>query len=39
VNGMVTLRGPVKTEAEKANIDAAARKVSSQIDNQLEVKP
>jgi hypothetical protein len=38
VNGKVTLRGPVKTESEKANIEAAARKVASDVDSQIEVK-
>jgi hyperosmotically inducible periplasmic protein len=38
--GKVTLRGPVKTDAERNAIDAAARKVAgvSQVDNQIEVK-
>lgn len=36
----VTLRGPVKTDAERSAIEAAARKVAgvAQIDNQIEVK-
>lgn len=40
VNGKVTLRGPVSTAAERATIEAAARKVAgaSQVDNQLELK-
>lgn len=39
VGGKVTLRGPVKTDAERAAIEAAARKVAgASIDNQLEVK-
>jgi hyperosmotically inducible protein len=38
-NGMVTLRGPVKSDAEKASIDASARQAAGDhIDNQLEVK-
>jgi hypothetical protein len=37
-NGVVTLRGPVETEAEKANIETLARNAgATQIDNQLEV--
>jgi hyperosmotically inducible protein len=38
--GKVTLRGPVKTEQERSNIEAAARKVAgvTQVDNQIEVK-
>lgn len=38
-NGKVTLRGPVKTAAERTSIEAAARKVAgvTQIDNQIEV--
>jgi hypothetical protein len=36
--GKVTLRGPVKTEQERNAIDAAARKVTAQVDNQIEVK-
>lgn len=37
--GKVTLRGPVKSAAERASIDAAARKVAGpgKVDNQLEV--
>lgn len=39
INGKVTLRGPVKTDAERTAIENAARKVagSAQIDSQLEV--
>jgi hyperosmotically inducible protein len=39
-NGMVTLRGPVDSEAEKTKLQAIAQKVSgvSQVDNQLEIK-
>jgi len=38
--GKVTLRGPVKSEQERSNIEAAARKVAgvAEVDNQLEVK-
>jgi len=40
VDGKVTLRGPVKSEAERSAIEAAARRVAgaAQVDNQLEVK-
>ncbi len=39
-NGRVTLRGPVKTEAEKARIEALAKAAAgaSAVDNQLDVK-
>jgi hyperosmotically inducible protein len=39
-NGMVTLRGPVKSDAEKAKIVELARSTAgnAKIDNQLEVK-
>ncbi len=39
-NGMVTLRGPVKTAQEKAQIEKLARKAAgkAKIENQLEVK-
>lgn len=39
-NGRVTLRGPVKTEEEKARIEAVARSAagSNAVDNQLDVK-
>jgi hyperosmotically inducible protein len=39
-NGQVTLRGPVKTEQEKAKIDQIARSAAggAQIDDQLDVK-
>ena len=39
-SGMVTLRGPVKTEAEKATVEKLAQSAagSAKIDNQLEVK-
>lgn len=38
--GKVTLRGPVKTQQERAAIAAAAQRVAgvSEVDNQLEVK-
>jgi osmotically-inducible protein OsmY len=40
VNGKVTLRGPVKTEAEKAAIANLAKTVAGEanVDDQLEVK-
>jgi len=40
VNGKVTLRGPVKTEAEKTGIVAIANTVAGEgnVDDQLEVK-
>ena len=39
-NGMVTLRGPVKNDAEKAKIAELAQSAAgkAKIDNQLEVK-
>ncbi|MBA2744329.1 MAG: BON domain-containing protein [Chthoniobacterales bacterium] len=39
-NGMVTLRGPVKTAAEKTKIEQLAKKNAGEakIENQLEVK-
>jgi osmotically-inducible protein OsmY len=39
VGGVVTLRGPVKTAAEKENIGAKAQKVAgvTKVDNQLEI--
>ena len=38
-NGMVTLRGPVKSEKEKAEIEAKAKQVAGvkSVDNQLDV--
>lgn len=41
LNGKVTLRGPVKTAAERTSIEGAARKVAGagKVDNQLEVAP
>jgi hyperosmotically inducible protein len=40
-NGVVTLRGPVRDEAEKTKIAELAQSAAgnAQIDNQLEVKP
>jgi hyperosmotically inducible periplasmic protein len=40
VEGVVTLRGPVKTEKEKTNIGALARKTAGvkRVDNQLEIE-
>src|SRR3954470_5518475 len=37
IDGKVTLRGPVKTAAERTAIEAAARRVTGNIDSQLEV--
>lgn len=39
-NGMVTLRGPVDSEAEKSRLQGIAQKMPgvSQVDNQLEVR-
>jgi len=39
VNGIVTLRGPVKNASEKANIGAKAAKVAgaAKVDNQIEI--
>jgi hyperosmotically inducible protein len=39
--GVVTLRGPVATDAEKASIEAKAKAVAgvTRVDNQLEVAP
>jgi len=41
VNGKVTLRGPVKTAAERASIEGAARKAAgpAMVDSQLELAP
>ena len=38
-NGTVTLRGPVKSEKEKADIEAKAKQVAGvkSVDNQLEI--
>ena len=40
-DGRVTLRGPVKSEEEKAQIDKMAHEVAgaANVDNQLEVQP
>jgi osmotically-inducible protein OsmY len=40
VAGKVTLRGPVKTDAERTNIEAKAKAALgvTEVDNQLEVK-
>jgi hyperosmotically inducible protein len=40
VDGTVTLRGPVKTEAEKTTVAHLAREIAGRhnVDNQLEVK-
>jgi hyperosmotically inducible periplasmic protein len=38
VDGKVTLRGPVKSQQERATIDAAAKRIAGpSVDNQLEV--
>lgn len=39
-NGVITLRGPVKTEAEKKAIEAKARSVAgnNRVDNQIDVE-
>jgi osmotically-inducible protein OsmY len=37
-NGVVTLRGPVKTEEERTTIEALARNAgAARVDNQLEI--
>jgi hypothetical protein len=40
INGKVTLRGPVKTDAERSAIEAEAKGIAgvTQVDNQLEIK-
>lgn len=40
INGKVTLKGPVKSDQERAAIEAAAKRVAGdgQVDNQIEVK-
>ena len=40
VNGAVTLRGPVRTEEEKATIASTAEQIAGadRVDNQLQVK-
>jgi hyperosmotically inducible protein len=39
INGTVTLRGPVKSEKEKADIGAKAKQIAGvkKVDNQLEI--
>lgn len=39
VNGVVTLRGPVRSAQEKATIDAKAQQIAgaTKVDNQLEI--
>ena len=39
INGVVTLRGPVNSPQEKANIDAKAQQIAgaTKVDNQLEI--
>ena len=40
IGGKVTLRGPVKSDAERAAIEAAARRAvgsGAQVDSQLEI--
>ncbi|HEX2669471.1 MAG TPA: BON domain-containing protein [Polyangiaceae bacterium] len=41
INGKITLRGPVKSEAERASIEAAARRAAggdgARVDSQLEI--
>jgi osmotically-inducible protein OsmY len=39
INGVVTLRGPVNSAQEKANIDAKAQQIAgaTKVDNQLEI--
>jgi hyperosmotically inducible protein len=40
-DGVVTLRGPVETDAEKATVHAAAQKVvgDQRVDDQIEIAP
>ncbi len=40
INGVVTLKGPVKSDQERASLEAAAKRVAgvSKVDNQLEIK-
>ncbi|MFZ5893893.1 MAG: BON domain-containing protein [Myxococcota bacterium] len=40
INGKVTLRGPVNSEAERAAVEAAARNIAgaAQVESQLEIK-
>lgn len=37
IDGKVTLRGPVKTEAERSAIEAAARRATGNVESQLEI--
>jgi len=37
IDGKVTLRGPVKSDAERSAIEAAARRVTGNVESQLEV--
>lgn len=39
IDGTVTLRGPVKSDKEKANIEAKAKQIAGvkKVDNQLEI--
>ncbi len=39
--GLVTLRGPVKSEQEKSSIEAKARQVAgvTRVDNQIDIEP
>ena len=37
IDGKVTLRGPVKSDAERSAIEAAARRVTGNVDSQLEI--
>ena len=39
VDGVVTLRGPVKSEAEKTNIESKAKQIAGvkNVENQLEI--
>ena len=41
INGTVTLRGPVRSEAEKAAIEADAKKIAgvSAVNNELTIEP
>ena len=40
INGKVTLKGPVKSDQERAAIETAAKRVAgdAQVDNQIEIK-
>lgn len=37
IDGKVTLRGPVKSDAERSAIEAAARRVTGNVESQLEI--